>query len=67
MNKNLNLTKIVSIDFEENVIKKMTNRGVPIEYKVMDMLNNTFEDSTFDNVIDKGTLDSLCVDRTPET
>jgi hypothetical protein len=45
MFKQLGIKKITSIDFEENVIKKMINRGVSeIEYKVMDFLNNTFEE-----------------------
>lgn len=61
------MEKITSIDFEEQVIKRMTNRGVPVDYKVMDMLNMTFEAGSFDVAIDKGTLDSLCVDKSPET
>ena len=63
----MGIKKITSIDFEETVIKRMINREVPIEYKVMDMLNMTFEDSTFDYAIDKGTLDAICADNTPET
>ena len=35
----MKLNKILSIDFEENVIRKMNEREVPIEYKVMDMLD----------------------------
>lgn len=61
------MPKLLSIDFEESVIKKMIHRGVPTEYKVMDMLNNTFEDGSFYYVIDKGTLDALCSDKTPDT
>lgn len=67
IHKTLKINKITSIDFEENVIKKMNNRGVPIDYQVMDMLNMTFEAGSFDYVIDKGTLDALCADRSPET
>ena len=57
-----------SIDFEENVIKKMNNRGVAgVEYSVMDVQKMTFDSSSFDYVIDKGTFDALCSDRTIET
>ena len=41
----------------------MVEREVPIEYKVGDILNlNTIENSSFDYVLDKGTLDALCAD-----
>jgi len=59
---------VKSIDFEENVIKKMNNRGVAgVEYSVMDVQKMTFDSSSFDYVIDKGTFDALCSDRTIET
>lgn len=59
---------VKSIDFEENVIKKMNNRAVEnVDYQVMDATSMTFEDASFDYAIDKGTLDALCADRTPET
>jgi ubiquinone/menaquinone biosynthesis C-methylase UbiE len=45
----------------------MNNRGAPIEYKVMDMLNMTFDDASFNFALDKGTLDALCADKNPET
>lgn len=63
----MGVKKITSIDFEETVIKKMNNREVPINYQVMDMLNMSFEDGSFDYAIDKGTLDAICADNTPET
>lgn len=60
--------KIASIDFEENVIKKMKHRGVDtVDYQVMDALQMTFDAESFDYAIDKGTLDALCADRSPET
>ena len=60
--------KVVSIDFEEKVIKHMKNRGVDsVEYLVMDALNMTFENGSFNYAVDKGTLDALCSDRSPET
>ena len=61
------MENILSIDFEESVIKKMIHRGVPTKYEVMDMLNNTYADGSFYYVLDKGTLDALCSDKTPET
>ena len=67
MNKTLSIEKMTAIDFEEQVIKRMIHRGTPVDYKVMDMLKMTFEDGSFDNVIDKGSLDSLCVDKTADT
>lgn len=63
----MGLTKITSIDFEESVIKKMIHREKPIDYQVMDMLNMSFEDGAWDFAIDKGSLDALCADATPET
>ena len=67
MNQKLGIKNITSIDFEETVIKKMKNREQPIDYQVMDILNMTFADSSFDFAIDKGTLDALCSDSTPDT
>ncbi len=67
MHQKMGIKKITSIDFEETVVKKMNNREVPIDYQVMDMLNMTFEEGSFDYAIDKGTLDALCADKSPET
>jgi ubiquinone/menaquinone biosynthesis C-methylase UbiE len=69
MHKGLALKKdIVSIDFEEAVIKKMNNRGVAgVEYHVMDATAMSFETGSFDFAVDKGTLDALCADKSPET
>ena len=59
---------LVSIDFEEKVIKHMKNREVKnVDYQVMDALNMTFENGSYNYAVDKGTLDALCADRTPET
>jgi ubiquinone/menaquinone biosynthesis C-methylase UbiE len=67
MHLKMGLTKITSIDFEESVIKKMIHREKPIEYQVMDMLHMTFADGSWDYALDKGSLDALCADATPET
>jgi ubiquinone/menaquinone biosynthesis C-methylase UbiE len=59
---------VTAIDFEESVIKKMKNRGPRgVEYEVMDATDMTFDACEFDYAIDKGTLDALCADRSPET
>ena len=59
----MEMNNIVSIDFEETVVHKMNLRGLPIEYKVMDMLNmQGIQDQSIDYVIDKGSLDALCSD-----
>jgi len=58
----------VSIDFEEAVIKRMKNKGVAgVEYLVMDATAMSFDSGSFDYAIDKGTLDALCSDKSPET
>lgn len=58
----------MSIDFEENVINKMNARGQPIEYKVGDILDlSSIENGSFDFVLDKGTLDALCADKSQDT
>ena len=69
MHKSLGLKKdIVSIDFEEAVIKRMKNKGVAgVEYLVMDATAMSFDSGSFDYAIDKGTLDALCSDKSPET
>ena len=60
--------EIVSIDFEEAVVKKMRHREQKgVRYEVMDATDMTFENCEFEYAIDKGTLDALCADRTPET
>lgn len=63
MHLKMGINKITSVDFEEAVVKKMQNRGKPIDYQVMDILNMTdVEDGSYDYAIDKGTLDALCAD-----
>jgi hypothetical protein len=59
----MGMNKVISIDFEEQVISKMVQRGIPVEYKVMDMLNmESIKDSSIEFVVDKGSLDALCSD-----
>lgn len=64
----MNLNNILSIDFEENVIKKMNSKGFPIQFKVGDMLNmKDVNEDSIDFVIDKGSFDALCSDSAEET
>lgn len=46
----------------------MNERGAPIEYKAMDILDmKEIENGSWDFVLDKGTLDALCSDNKEET
>ena len=46
----------------------MNDRAVVgVNYQVMDMLDMKFEDNSFDVVIDKGSFDALCCDKTEST
>ena len=63
----MGINNITSIDFEEAVIRKMNNKGFPISFQHMDAMNMSFEDGAFDYAIDKGTLDAICSDSSPET
>jgi SAM-dependent methyltransferase len=59
-------TNIVNIDFSEVVIDRMkkaneVNRPM-MQWLVMDMTSMTFDTNTFDVVIDKASMDALCVD-----
>ena len=60
--------KVTSIDFEKAVVQKMSDKKVlGVDYQVMDMLKMDFEDNSFDIVLDKGSFDALCCDKTEET
>lgn len=64
----MNKGTIVSIDFEDQVVKRMNNRNVEgLEYLVMDATKMSFDNGSFKYVVDKGTLDALCADRSPES
>jgi ubiquinone/menaquinone biosynthesis C-methylase UbiE len=69
MHKGLALSRsVIGIDFEESIVKKMNNRGTAgVEYLHMDALAMSFDSNAFEYGVDKGTLDALCADRTPET
>uniref|UniRef100_A0A1X7V9F0 Methyltransferase domain-containing protein n=1 Tax=Amphimedon queenslandica TaxID=400682 RepID=A0A1X7V9F0_AMPQE len=64
-------TSIDNIDISEVVIKQMTSKNrtkrPEMTYTVMDIFEMTYNDSTFDCVIDKGTLDAVCVNSGQET
>ena len=56
-------SKIISIDISKNVIenmKKQYHDKPKLEWEYMDCRKTTFENETFDVVIDKGTIDALC-------
>ena len=64
----LNQTNVKSIDFIPEVVQKMNDRNVSgVTYAEMDFLNLTYEDSSFDAVIDKGSFDAICLDDDPES
>lgn len=64
----MNQTNVTSVDFVADVVAKMNERGVSgVSYAEMDFLNMTYEDSSFDVVIDKGSFDAICLDADPES
>ena len=64
----MNQTQITSCDFIAEIVEKMRARGVSgVTYEEMDFLNMTYEDSSFDVVIDKGSFDAICLDTDPES
>ena len=59
----MNQTNVTSVDFIPEVVQKMNERNVSgVTYAEMDFLNMTYEDSSFDVVIDKGSFDAICLD-----
>ena len=46
----------------------MSAKETPVDYKVMDMCNmDGIADNSINFVVDKGSLDALCADRSSET
>ena len=64
-------SKITNIDISQVVIRQMlsqTEKERPnLKYLQMDALDMSFNDESFTVVVDKGTLDALMPDSTPET
>lgn len=60
----LGIKQCISVDFEEEVVARMSARGVPnVNYRTMDVTDmKEMESGTVDFVIDKGTFDALCCD-----
>ena len=61
----IGIKNIINIDLSEIVIKQMCGKNKhrkEMLFLKMDMLKMDFEDSTFDVVVDKGTLDALMSD-----
>jgi ubiquinone/menaquinone biosynthesis C-methylase UbiE len=50
---------IEQFDFSDVVVEQMSRRYPELIWKVMDMKNMTYEDGTFDVVLDKGALDAF--------
>ena len=64
----MNQTNVTSVDFVPEVVKKMQERNVSgVTYAEMDFFNMTYEDNSFDVVIDKGSFDAICLDDDPES
>lgn len=59
------MKNIINIDLSSIVIQQMSVKNKnrkEMQFLKMDMLNMEFEDSKFDAVVDKGTLDALMSD-----
>jgi hypothetical protein len=52
-------TNLVNIDIAESVINEMKARHPEMEWQTMDATSMTYEDASFDLVIDKGTIDAV--------
>ena len=64
----MNQTNVTSVDFIPEVVQKMNDKNVSgVTYAEMDFLNLTYEDSSYDIVIDKGSFDAICLDVDPES
>jgi len=61
----IGIKNIINIDLSEIVIKQMLAKNKhrkEMQFMKMDMLKMNFNDSIFDVVVDKGTLDALMSD-----
>ena len=59
---------MVSIDFIADVVAKMNERGTPgVTYAEMDFTNMTYDENSFDIILDKGSFDAICLDSDPES
>ncbi len=64
-------TELENIDISDTVVKQMTakhqSKRSKMNFTVMDVTGLTYADSSFDCVLDKGTLDALFTDELHET
>ena len=66
----MNQKNVLSIDYEDNVIQRMKERGeTGVQYQVKDCtkLEAQVDKDSFDFVLDKGTFDALCSDTKKQT
>ncbi|ETK78092.1 hypothetical protein L915_15828 [Phytophthora nicotianae] len=60
-------SSLLSVDFSERVIDEMRRKYPALQWQVMDMTDmRALEDASFDLVMDKGALDALMAEDTPE-
>ncbi|KAI9990172.1 hypothetical protein PInf_020598 [Phytophthora infestans] len=60
-------SSLLSVDFSERVIDEMRRKHPVLQWQVMDMTDmRALEDASFDLVMDKGALDALMAEDTPE-
>ena len=64
----MGMTNVLSVDFEEEVIKKMKELESSVKYEVADIMNmSSVEVDGAEYIIDKGTFDALCSEEDEET
>ncbi|KAG7378237.1 hypothetical protein PHYPSEUDO_010391 [Phytophthora pseudosyringae] len=60
-------SSLLSVDFSERVIGEMTRKHPALQWRVMDMTDmRALEAGSFNLVVDKGALDALMAEDTPE-
>jgi len=65
--KSIKDTKVISFDFEPEVVQRMQAKTKIVDYRVMDMLKMDLEAASHDIVLDKGSFDVICCTSDVET
>lgn len=60
-------SKVLSFDFEPEVVQRMQAKTKLVDYRVMDMLKMDLESESQDIVLDKGSFDAICCTKDVET